>query len=121
MRLWYLTVKCRFKCKMHETVTLLPCTCHTRLKKINTICLCTGYKYEVTGPIPIWPGETARVDFKLIFDPNHETDTDPNNEAHLIPTDVTQRYTYGHPDCSGIEGKCVSSFIWFLGYYSLSS
>ena len=76
--------------------------------------LSAGYKYEVTGPIPIWPGETARVDFKLIFDPNHETNTVPNNEAHLIPTDVTQEYHYGHPDCSGIEGKCCSSFIWFL-------
>lgn len=68
----------------------------------------SGYKINYTTPVAIWPDQVARVNFTLMFDSAHEPF---GSNPHLVPTDVTQFYRYGHPDCSGVTGEvyvCLS-------------
>ena len=61
-----------------------------------------------TTPVEIWPNEVATVTYTLVFDNTHEPFTylRENVNPHRIPTDVTQYYTYGHPYCGNVLGRC---------------
>lgn len=54
----------------------------------------TGYQVLNTGPVMLWPNEVARVNFTLVFDKTYGSNT-----PHRIPSNVTQHYDFGHPNC----------------------
>ena len=65
--------------------------------------------------MPIWPGEVATVEVRVNFVPTHNPF---NGEDHRMPTDVTQRYKYGSPDCTMIDGMCLVLCFVFLSTLS---
>jgi len=60
------------------------------------------------------------VNITLIFDPDLDNHINDDKGKNLIPTDVTQYYRYGTPDCSQFHGTSSCVPVAALSEISLS-